>query len=70
MSMVIENNVFESECQGMPIYLGRFASSEAVLVTGNCFATVDSLENAAYVQPHSESYSPTLAVADNVFLGH
>ena len=70
MSMVIENNVFESECQGMPIYLGRFASSEAVLVTGNCFATVDSLENAAYVQPHSEGYSPALAAADNVFLGH
>ena len=69
MSFIIENNVFESVCQGMPIYLGRVASSEAVVLKGNCFAEADSLENAAYVQAHSESYSPTLAAADNTFLG-
>ena len=70
MSFVIENNVFESDSLALPIYLGRFASSEAVVLTGNCFATTDSLENTVYVQPHSESYNPTLTAADNAFFGN
>lgn len=65
---VIENNTFKSvRSQGLAVYLGRYASSTPVVVTGNSFA-VDVLENAVYVQDHS-SYGVSVNASNNTFGG-
>ena len=65
---VIENNIFKSRrANGNPVYLGRYASSTPVVVKGNKFETVSSLEDAVYVQAHSESYSVSIDASGNTF---
>ena len=69
MTFNIENNTFASDCLGPPIYLGRLATSEAIVVKGNSFKTTDSLENSVAIQAHSTTYTPTLDAVDNTFGG-
>ena len=65
---VIENNTFNSTfVTGGPIYLGRYASSTPVVVKGNAFKTVSSLENAVGIQAHSGSYTVSVDASDNTF---
>ena len=64
---VIENNTFNSACYAGPIYLGKYASNVPVVVTGNTFNTVTSIDYAINVQDHSSygvSYDDT---AGNTF---
>ena len=64
---IIENNTFKTSFpNGQPIYLGRYASSTPVVVKGNTFETVSSLENAVYVQDHS-NYGVSVDAANNTF---
>ena len=64
---VIENNIFKTAfTQGRPVYLGRYASSTPVVVKGNTFKTVASLDNAVYVQDHS-NYGVSVAAENNTF---
>ena len=64
----IENNTFKTSFpQGLPVYLGRYASSTPVVVKGNAFKTVATLEDAVYVQAHSGSYSVSIDASDNTF---
>ena len=66
-NFVIEGNTFNSSrTQGLPVYLGRYASSTPVVVKGNAFNTVASLENAVYVQDHS-SYGVSVNAENNTF---
>ena len=65
-NFVIENNMFASAYATGPIYLGRYASATPVELIGNTFATVDSLENAIYVQDHS-SYGVSIQESGNTF---
>ncbi len=65
-NFVIENNMFASAYAAGPIYLGRYASATPVELIGNTFATVDSLENAIYVQDHS-SYGVSIQESGNTF---
>ncbi|MBQ8636453.1 MAG: hypothetical protein IJ423_00460 [Clostridia bacterium] len=69
LTFTIENNTFASDCLGLPIYLGRLATSEAIVVKGNNFKTTDSLENSVYIQAHSATYTPTLSADNNSFGG-
>ncbi len=69
MTFTIVNNTFADKCSAGPIFLNRYASSEAIIVKGNTFETVDSLVNAMYVKPHSATYTPTIDDADNIFNG-
>ena len=66
----IENNVFNcvrSTDGGLPIYLGRYQSSTPVVVKGNAFKTVSSLEKAVAIQAHSSSYNVSVDASDNTF---
>lgn len=64
---VIENNTFNSSrTQGLPVYLGRYASSTPVVVKDNAFNTVDSLANAVYVQDHN-NYGVSVNAENNTF---
>ena len=64
---VIENNTFKTSfTQGGPVYLGRYASSTPVVVKGNTFETVASLEDGVYVQDHS-SYGVSVDASGNTF---
>ena len=64
---VIENNTFNTTfTQGGAIYLGRYASSTPVVVTGNTFNVATSLEEAMYVQDHS-NYGVSIAAENNTF---
>ena len=64
---VIENNTFKSaRTQGGPVYLGRYASSTPVVVKDNAFKTVRSLEDAVYVQDHS-NYGVSIDASGNTF---
>ena len=66
----IENNVFNcvrSTAGGLPIYLGRYQSSTPVVVKGNAFKTVSSLEEAVAIQAHSGSYTVSVDASDNTF---
>ena len=64
---VIENNTFNTTfTQGGAIYLGRYASSTPVVVTGNTFNVATSLEEAMYVQDHSD-YGVSIAAENNTF---
>ena len=63
---VIENNTFMSETY--PVYLGRYASSTPVVVKGNNFATVSSLDAAVGLQAHDATYTVSIdASAGNTF---
>ena len=64
---VIEKNTFNSSRpNGLPVYLGKYASSTPVEVNGNAFETVATLEDAVYVQDHS-SYGVSIAASNNTF---
>ena len=64
---VIENNTFSStRPNGKPVYLGRYASSTPVVVNGNAFNTVSSLNDAVTVQDHS-SYGVSINATNNTF---
>lgn len=63
----IEGNTFNSTVQGLPIYLGRYQSSTAVVVKGNAFNKVASFEDAAYIQAHSDAYTVSFDAKDNTF---
>ena len=66
-NFVIENNVFKStRTQGGPVYLGRYASNVPVVVKGNAFEAVTSLEDAVYVQDHS-NYGISINASNNTF---
>ena len=65
-NFVIENNEFANKCFGKPVYLGRLKTSETVVVKGNTFKYVDTLENAVTVQGDS-GYTPTIDAANNTF---
>ena len=66
-NFVIENNTFKTEfAQGGPIYLGRYASSTPVVIKGNTFESVTSLDNAAYVQDHS-NFDVSIDAENNTF---
>ncbi|MBR0340415.1 MAG: hypothetical protein IIX40_09505, partial [Alistipes sp.] len=63
---IILNNVFKKASNvGGNVYLGRYASSTPVKVSGNKFAAA-SLEDAMYVQDHS-SYGVSVDASDNTF---
>ena len=49
-----------------PIYLGRYASKVPVVVTGNAFETVTSIDYAIYVQDHS-NYGVSVDASNNTF---
>lgn len=63
---IIENNIFATSTVGTPIYLGRYQSSTPVVVKGNKFATVATLEAAVYLQDHS-SYGVSVDASDKTF---
>ena len=63
---VIENNVFNSEILGLPIYLGRYQSSTPVVVKGNTFARCATFGDAAYIQDHS-NYGVSFDASNNTF---
>ena len=64
---IIENNTFKTKFpQGLPVYLGRYASSTPVVVKGNAFETVGSLDVAVYVQDHS-NYGVSVNAENNTF---
>ena len=64
---VIEGNTFKTTfTQGGTIYLGRYASSTPVVVKDNTFETVSSLEEAIFVQDHS-NYGVSIDASDNNF---
>jgi hypothetical protein len=63
---VIENNQFLSSTASTPVYLGRYASSTPVVVSGNNFAMVSSIETAVYLQDHG-SYGVSLNATGNTF---
>lgn len=64
---VIENNTFKTTfAKGLPVYLGRYASSTPVVVKGNAFETVATLETAVYVQDHS-NYGVSVSAENNTF---
>ena len=65
-NFVIENNTFKSATQYRSIYLGRYASSTPVVVKGNAFETVNSLENAVALQDHS-NYGVSINAEGNTF---
>ena len=67
-NFVIENNTFNTvHTAGLPVYLGRYASSTPVVVKGNAFNTVSTLANAVYVQAHSGSYNVSIDASNNTF---
>lgn len=63
----IEGNTFETSTVSYPVFLGRYASSTPVVVKGNTFETVSSLEFAVYVQKHSDYYTVSVDASDNTF---
>ena len=66
-NFTIEGNTFKTTfTQGLPVYLGRYASSTPVVVKGNIFETVTSLDDAVYVQDHS-NYGVSIASESNTF---
>ena len=63
----IEHNSFNTiHTKGMPIYLGRYQSSKPVVVKKNAFETVSSINDAIYVQDHS-NYGVSVYASDNTF---
>ena len=66
-NFVIEGNTFNSvRTQGLPVYLGRYASNVPVVVKDNAFNTVATLDNAVYVQDHS-NYGVSVNASGNTF---
>lgn len=68
LTFTIENNVFKStysEEGGWPIYLGRLKSSAPIVVKGNAFENVQTIEKAVFIQ--GDGYTPTLDHSDNTF---
>ncbi len=65
-NFVIEGNTFKSATYGNTIYLGRYMSSKPVVVTGNTFESVTSLQRAIYVQDHS-NYGVSVNASNNTF---
>lgn len=67
LTFTIENNVFKSNyvAGGRPVYLGRLKSSEPIVVKGNAFENVQTIEEAVYIQ--GDGYTPTLDHSDNTF---
>ena len=64
---IIENNTFKTKfSQGGPVFLGRYASNVPVVVKGNAFETVGSLDAAVYVQDHG-SYGVSVNAENNTF---
>ena len=67
-NFVIENNTFKTVfTQGGAIYLGRYASSTPVVVTGNTFEVAASLNEAMGIQAHSNSYTVSINASNNTF---
>ncbi len=68
-SFVIENNTFKStlDSRGCPVYLGRYQSNTPVVVKGNAFEKYATIDEAVYVQPHSESYTVSIDASENTF---
>ncbi|MBO7186578.1 MAG: hypothetical protein J6V59_06765, partial [Alistipes sp.] len=67
-NFAIEGNEFNTEylSGGNPIYLGRYASSTPVVVKGNEFNNVTTLNEAVYLQDHS-NYGVSVDAANNTF---
>ena len=66
-NFVIENNTFNTVfTQGGAIYLGRYASNVPVEVNGNTFNVAKSLEEAMFVQDHS-NYGVSINASNNTF---
>ena len=63
---VLENNVFETEVNYGPVYLGRYTTGTNVTVKGNHFKKVDSLENAVYVQNNNDN-RVNVTAENNIF---
>ena len=64
--LVIENNTFKSETTSDAIYLGRYQSSTPVVLKNNVFETKATLEDAIYVQHHS-NYGVSVDASGNTF---
>ncbi len=62
----IENNTFKTAPQGIAIYLGRYQSNTPVVVKDNAFEAVASLEEAVYLQDHSD-YGVSYTAENNTF---
>lgn len=66
-NFVIENNTFNTVfTQGGAIYLGRYASNVPVEVKGNTFNVATSLNDAMFVQDHS-NYGVSINASNNTF---
>lgn len=68
LTFTIENNVFKStyaEEGGWPVYLGRLKSSAPIVVKGNAFENVQTIEEAVTIR--GDGYTPTLDHSDNTF---
>jgi hypothetical protein len=63
----IEDNLFASNTFSNPIYLGRYQSSTPVVLKNNVFEKVSTLEDAIYVQAHSETYNVSVDASNNTF---
>lgn len=65
-TLTIENNIFNSSCLGNSVFIGRYQSSTPVEVKGNAFNTKSTLDEAVYIQDHS-NYGVSLDASDNTF---
>lgn len=66
-NFVVKNNIFNSSVMNQSIYMGRYASSVPVVVTGNAFNTKATFETAFALQSHSESYTVSVDASNNTF---
>lgn len=68
MNFVIEENTFKSSIttQGMPISFRKLKTNEPVVIKGNTFENVNSIEDAAYVEGDS-GYTTYIEDTDNKY---
>ena len=65
-NFVIKDNVFNSDVMNQTIYMGRYASSVPVVITGNEFNTKTSINEAVALQDHS-NYGVSIDASNNTF---
>jgi hypothetical protein len=64
-NFVIEVNTFKSATIANTIYMGKYASSNTVVVKNNTFEAVDTWNMAYYLQKHSDTYIMSTEAENN-----